>query len=231
MSASIRHPKFYAGTKYINVFDPVFFRTLLEARVYLPVITPLKVSKDGVLMYLLQVKDVNRDLTLDVLFSLPEELSESVKLGSPEEEGGDLQAIWETNDTASDTYKSDVNRLLEMWLRQIQQANSFAGEPDISFLTRSCKLKWPWKNSTNEEYFKKFRNDLQIHKFRLGVGYFAADRCSVGVTLQLSNYPGQSLHYLQENVKKRGKRARTESVEATEPTDLPDMDILDETQA
>lgn len=210
-----RHPKFYAGTKYINVFDPVFFMGLLEHKVYIPIISPLKVSKDGVLMYVLQVKDVNRDLPLEVLFSLPEEISASVKLGSPEEEGGDLQAVWETNDAASDTFKSDINRLLEYWLKQIKQANSFSGEPEIQFLPRSCKLKWPWKNSTNEDYFKRFRSDIQIHKLRLGIGYYAADRNTVGATLQLSNYPGQSLQYIQDNMKKRGKRSRTE-VEVTE---------------
>lgn len=226
MSSPVRHPKFYAGTKYINVFDPVFFMGLLEHKVYIPVISPLKVSKDGVLMYLLQVRDVNRDLTLEVLFSLPEEISASVKLGSPEEQGGDLQAVWETNDAASDTFKSDINRLLEYWLKQIQQANSFAGEPEITYLQRSCKLKWPWKNSTNEDYFKKFRSEHQIHKLRLGVGYYAADRSSVGVSLQLSNYPGQSLQYIQENSKKRGKRTRTE-VDAADSLEIPDLEQTD----
>jgi hypothetical protein len=216
---SLRHPKFYAGTKYINIFDPEFFISLLEAKVYVPVIAPLKVNKDGVLMYLLQVKDVNRDLTLEVLFSLPEEISASVKLGSPEEEGGDLQAVWETNDSASDSFKAGVNRLLEFWLKQIQHANSFSIEPSINMLPRSCNLKWPWKNSTNEDYFKKFRSDLQIHKLRLGVGFYSADRNSVGVTLQLSNYPGQSLQFIQENSKRRGKRARTEPAESSDQSE------------
>lgn len=219
MSASVHHPKFISGIKYINIFDPVFFITLLEAKVFIPVISALKVSKDGILMYLLQVKDVNRNLTLDVLFSLPEEISASVKLGSPEEQGGDLQAVWETNDAASDTFKCDINRLLEYWMKQIQQANSFAGEPEIRFLPRSCKLKWPWKNSTNEEYFRKFDSEMQIHKLRLGVGYFSSERGEVGVSLQLSNYAGQSVKYLQENSKRRGKRARTEIVESVDPAE------------
>jgi hypothetical protein len=217
--STLKHPKFYAGTKYINIFDPEFFISLLEAKVYIPVIAPLKVNKDGVLMYLLQVKDVNRDLTLEVLFSLPEDISASVKLGSPEEEGGDLQAVWETNDSASDSFKAAVNRLLEYWLKQIQHANSFLTEPSINLLPRSCNLKWPWKNSTNEDYFKKFRSDLQIHKLRLGVGFYSTERNSVGVTLQLSNYPGQSLHFIQENSKRRGKRARAEAPDLTEQVD------------
>lgn len=220
MSSTLRHPKYYAGTKYINIFDPEFFISLLEAKVYVPVIAPLKVNKDGVLMYLLQVKDVNRDLTLEVLFSLPEEISASVKLGSPEEEGAGLQAVWETNDAASDSFKAAVNRLLEFWLKQIQHANSFSTEPAVYLLPRSCNLKWPWKNSSNEDYFKKFRADLQIHKLRLGVGFYNAERNAVGVTLQLSNYPGQSLQCIQESSRKRGKRSRSEAAEPTEQTEI-----------
>ena len=230
MSSAVRHPKFIVGTKYINVFDPIFFMGLLEHKVYIPLISPLKVSKDGVLMYLLQVKDVNRDLTLEVLFCLPEEISASVKLGSPEEQGGDLQAVWETNDAASDTFKSDINRLLDYWLKQIQQANSFAGEPEITYLPRSCKLKWPWKNCTNEEYFKKFDSRYQIHKLRLGVGFYAADRSSVGVSLQLSNFPYKSLQYIQENSRKRGKRTRNES-ESLEQGEIPEAEQTEETEA
>lgn len=216
MTGPVSHPKYYAGTKNINIYDPVFFLTLIASKVFIPVISPLKVNKEGVLMYLLQVKDVNRDLTLDVVFSLPEEMSASVKLSSPEEEGGDLQAVWETNDAASDTYKADVNRLLECWLNQIQHANSFSGQPTVYLLSRSAKLKWPWKNCTNEDYFRRFRSDTQIHQLRLGVGYFSAENNSVGVTIQLSNYPGHSLQYLQDSSKRRSKRSRTEVSEAVE---------------
>lgn len=212
MSSLIRHPKYFAGTKNINIFDPGFFATLIEANVYIPLMTPLKVDKAGVLMYLLQVKDVNRDVTLDVFFSLPEEITSSVKLASPEEEGEELQAVWETNDAASDSFKADVNRLLEFWLKQIQHANSFSGPCSVNLLARSVNLKWPWKNSTNEEYFRKFRAEHQIHKLRLGIGYYSAAANTVGVTLQLSNYPGQSLQFIRENTKKRGKRARSEEV-------------------
>lgn len=161
-------------------------------------------------MYLLQIKDVNRDLVLDLVFSLPESISSSVKLGSPDDEDAQLQAVWETGDATSDSFKADVNRLLEHWLVQIQHANTFEAEPDIYYLPRAAKLKWPWKTSTNENYFRTFKSESQIHQLRLGVGYFASDRNAVGVTMQLSNYPGKTLSALQENSRKRGKRPRTE---------------------
>jgi hypothetical protein len=208
-----KHPKFYAGSKHITIYDPLFFCGLMEAKVYVPIIVPLKVNKDGVLMYLLQVKDVNRDLSLGICFSLPEEISSSVKLASPEEGEQSLQAVWETTDAAGDAFKADVNRLLEYWLKQIQQANSFGVNPDIYYLPRTVNLKWPWKNGTNEKYFREFRSDLQVHQLRLGVGYYATDRNSIGVTLQLSNYPGKSLLAINSVPKKRGKRTRSEAAE------------------
>jgi hypothetical protein len=210
--------KYYAGPKLVTISDPVFFKSLFEAKHFIPLVSPLKVTKDGTVMYLLQVRDVNRDVVLDVVFQLPEEISSSVKLGSAEGEEEGLQAIWETSDAASDSYKSDVNRLLDYWLKQIQHANEFNGDhqPDIHYLSRAAKLKWPWKSHTNEEYFRQFRSDLQTHQLRLGVGYFSPERGAVGVTLQLSNYPGKSEKAILESGRRKGKRARSEEKEEGE---------------
>lgn len=219
---SFSRSKYYAGPKLVTISDPVFFKTLVEAKHFIPLISPLKVTKDGTVMYLLQVKDANRDLTLDVVFSLPEEISSSVKLGSSEGEEEGLQALWDTSDAASDAYKSDVNRLLDHWLKQIQHANQFNEEirPEILYLTRAAKLKWPWKSQSNEEYFRQFRSDLQTHQLRLGVGYYSPQRGTVGVTLQLSNYPGKSEKAILESGRRRSKRSRSEMKDEEEQKEI-----------
>lgn len=215
---SFQKAKYYAGPKLVTVNDPVFFNSAVEAKHFIPIVSPLKVAKDGTVMYLLQVKDVNRDMVLDVVFSLPEEISSSVKLGAPDGEGEGLQALWDTSDMASDLYKSDVNRLLDHWLKQIQHANAFNEDeqPEVYYLPRATKLKWPWKSHSNEEYFRQFRSDQQTHQLRLGVGYFSPERGAVGVTLQLSNYPGKSKQAIIESGRRKGKRARTEVEETSE---------------
>lgn len=210
--------KYYAGPKLVTISDPVFFKSLIEAKHFVPLVSTLKVTKDGTVMYLLQVKDVNRDVVLDVVFSLPEEISSSVKLGASEGEEEGLQALWDTSDPASDLYKADVNRLLDYWLKQIQHASDLNGvaPPDIIYLPQSAKLKWPWKSQSNEEYFRQFRSDLQTHQLRLGVGYYNPERGAVGVTLQLSNYPGKSEKAILETGRRKGKRSRTEEKESGE---------------
>lgn len=215
--------KYYAGPKLVTINDPIFFNSAIEAKHFIPLVSPLKVAKDGTVMYLLQLKDVNRDIILDVVFSLPEEISSSVKLGAPDSEEEGLQALWDTSDAASDSYKADVNRLLDHWLKQIQHANAFTEDeqPEIYYLARATKLKWPWKSHSNEEYFRQFRGDQQTHQLRLGVGYYSPERASVGVTLQLSNYPGKSKAAILESGRRRPKRTRVESeketVEEVEP--------------
>jgi hypothetical protein len=210
--------KYYAGPKLVTISDPVFFKSLIDAKHFVPLVTPLKVTKDGTVMYLLQIKDVNRDLVLDVVFSLPEDISHSVKLGSSEGEEEGLQALWDTSDPASDLFKADVNRLLDYWLKQIQHASDFneVSSPDIYYLPQSAKLKWPWKSHSNEEYFRQFRSDMQTHQLRLGVGYFSPERGAVGVTLQLSNYPGKSEKAILESGRRKGKRPRSEEKDSPE---------------
>jgi len=192
MTSAFVAPKYFLGSKNLTIYDPIWMKSQFESKAFVPIITPHNVNKEGVLMYLLQVKDTNTEKIVDVMFQIPEIMASTIHLGTPEEDTSSLQAVWETSDKTSDDFKSAINQLLEFWLCQIQQANSFSTEPRIYFLNTLTKLKWPWKNCTNADYFLNFHPDTDTHMIKLGVGYYnSIDNC-VGVTLQLSNYPGKT---------------------------------------
>lgn len=217
--------KYYAGTKSVTIYDPVFFINLIESGAYTPIVTTLKVAKDGAVMYTLQLKDNNKDIDLDVSIGLPEEMSSTIKLSTPQEISDvepDLEAVWETNDSTSEIFKRDVNRLLDFWLVKIQTACTFGAEPPtIYYPAQSCSLKWPWKTCSNRDYFSKFRRDLSTHVIRFGVGYYSTAKNYVGVTLQLSNYPGKTLHAVELAKLSSRKRKKTEEEDEvkSEPTE------------
>lgn len=211
-------PKFYLGSKAITIYDPAWFLTCFANHIYDPVITPLKVDKEGVLLYLLQIRDNNTGKSLDVQWELPESISNSVKLQSSSSDGTDedLEAVWETNDAESNSYKADVNRCLEFWLKQIQQANTFGEAPEIRFLGMTTTLKWPWKTSSNETYFRQFRASDHTHIIRLGVGYFQSENSVVGVSLQLTSYPGKSKSAVLAAKSRKRKKVETTEEASTE---------------
>lgn len=206
--SKISKPRYYIGSKAITIYDPSWFVTCLANHLFDPIILPLKVDKEGVLMYVLQARDNNSGKALDIQWELPESISNSIKLqaGNKQEGEDELDAVWESNDAESNVYKADVNRCLEFWLNQIQQANTFGEKPEIKFLPQICKLKWPWKSGTNEDYFKKFRASDHTHIVRLGVGYFTSEYGVVGASMQLSSYPGKSLSVLTEARSRKRKK-------------------------
>jgi hypothetical protein len=209
MSLSI--PRIVIGTKYVTVNDPIWLSTLFANHLYAPVITPLKVERGGVIMYSLQVRDLNTDKIMDVIFNCPESISHTVKLASGREDEPGLVAEWETLDAESKAFKDDVNKCLEYWLGQIQTANSFGQVPTVRYLDSVTKLKWPWKSGSNEDYFKKFLPEQHTHQFKVGVGYFNQEYAQCGVSLQLSSYPGKTkavLEMMRSN--RRMKRPRVE---------------------
>lgn len=214
---SLTLPKIVLGTKYLTVNDPIWLSTLFANHLYAPVITPLKVERGGVVMYSLQVRDLNTDKVMDVVFNCPETISHSVKLASSRQGEPGLVPEWETIDAESKAFKDDVNKCLEYWLIQIQTANSFGQVPAIRYLEVATKLKWPWKNSSNEDYFKTFSPDIHTHQFKLGVGYFNQEYAYCGVSLQLSCYPGKTKSVIEAmKLTRRTKRPRVEEKESGE---------------
>lgn len=201
-------PRIYIGSKSITVYEPSWFVSCFANHIFDPIITPLKVDKEGVLFYLLQVRDNNTGKQLDVQWELSESISNSVRLQTNEESGFD--AVWESTDQESNNYKADVNRCLEFWLKQIQHANTFGEAPEIRFLGNSTKLKWPWKSASNESYFKNFRSASNTHILKLGVGYFQSATQIAGASMQLSSYPGKTIAALDE-MKSSRKRKKPES--------------------
>jgi len=205
-------PRLFLGSKAVTIYDPAWFVTCFANHIFDPIITPLKVDKEGVLMYILQVRDNNTGKALDVQWELPETISNSVKLQpSDRDDTTDaLDAVWETNDVESNAFKADVNRCLEYWLKQIQQANTFGEKPEIRLLGMTSALKWPWKTGTNEDYFKRFRVSDHTHIIRLGVGYYRSENGVVGAAIQLSSYPGKSASVVTEMKSRKRKKVETE---------------------
>lgn len=225
MSEITRLPKILVGTKYVTVNEPLWLASLFANHFYEPVITPLKVERGGVVMYNLQVRDMNSSKVLDVIFSCPERLSHTVKLASSQEGEDTLVAEWETNDADSKTFKDDINQCLEYWLKQIQTANSFGQAPTIRSLQQTTRLKWPWKTGSNEDYFRKFRPESHTHQFKLGVGYYNREYNECGVSLQLSSYPGKTLAVIDEmKQNRRTKRARVEASDEVQEEVSPQIE-------
>jgi hypothetical protein len=221
--SKVAKPRIYVGSKAVTVYDPAWFVTCLGNHIYDPVITPLKVDKEGVLMYVLQIRDNNSGKCLDVQWELPESISNSIKLQpSVKEESSEdgLDAVWECNDSESNSYKTDVNRCLDFWLKQIQQANTFGEQPEIKYLPTVCKLKWPWKTGSNEEYFKKFRHSDHTHIIRLGVGYFTHEYGIVAASVQLSSYPGKSQAAISEAKSRKRKKPEPIAEVDSKPSEL-----------
>lgn len=214
-------PRIYLGSKAITIYDPAWFVTCFANHIFDPIITPLKVDKEGVLMYILQVRDNNTGKALDIQWELPESISNTVKLQSSDraDSSDALDAVWETSDQESNAFKADVNRCLEFWLKQIQQANTFGEKPEIRMLGIAAPLKWPWKTGTNEDYFKKFRATDHCHVIRLGVGYYRSENSVVGAAIQLSSFPGKSIAAISEM--KNRKRKKPEPIEEI----IPDLEV------
>lgn len=214
-------PKVYVGPKLLTVYDPAWLVSLFSNGSFQPMITTMKIDREGVVFYKLQVRDLNTSKVLDVQFVLPEELTSTVHLSVPSSEYSteSFEAVWDTQSEAADAFKSVINQSLEFWLKQIQTANSFDKVPEIKLLYSSCVLKWPWKNNSNEEYFRKFRIADQLHKFNLGIGYYNQEKNSCGVTLQLSLYPGKTASAIEASQASRKRRRTKEDGEETKGDD------------
>lgn len=229
---SLNLPKYSAGTKNVTIRDPVFFRGLLD-NLYSPHIKPLKIAKDDVVMYTLQVRDNSNGRILDVALELPQSMTNTIKLTTSENGEAGLIPTWETNDSTSDQFKQDFNTLLHYWLAKIQVACPFHenGVPTIFNLQTQCELKWPWKNTSSSDYFSKFKPESNVHVLRLGVAYYNPEKNFIGVTLQLSSYPGKTLSAVN-TARQTRKRARNEPeikehVEETKEIIVEDEDITD----
>lgn len=206
-------PKYYAGTKAVTIYDPSFFKGLIDSGLYTAIITPLKIAKDGAVMYTLSLRDNNKNILLDVQIGLPEEMTNTVKLSASNETNQGLIPVWETNDSTSEIFKRDVGRLLESWLLKIQTANTLSEEVPIIYLPQSStELKWPWKVDTTL-YFENFDRLRNTHVLRIGVGYYSAEKNYVGVTLQLSNYPGKTILAISDARKSSNKKRKKAEVD------------------
>jgi hypothetical protein len=204
--------KVSVGPKTLTVYDPSWLVFLFGNHLYQPVTSPMKIDREGVVFYKLQVKDMNTNKILDVHFVLPEELSSTVYLITPDYKGkNEMEAVWDTVSDSAVAYKDAVNQALDYWLKQIQTANTFDKTPEIGLLPPCSNLKWPWKNHSNEEYFRDFNPTFQLHKFNLGIGYYNQEKNFCGVSLQLSLYSGKTGAAIEaEKVSKKRRRIQRE---------------------
>lgn len=212
--------KIIIGSKNLIVKDPAWLSRLFASGMMLPLVEHFKVEKENLVMFLLKVHDINTNKKFEVIFEIPTEESETVYLGDGKNftsQADEKVAIWDTI-TLGGQFKEGVNECLRYWLDIMVSSCRLGGdEISINDLTSRTYLKWPWKKGTNEEYFESFDSLRAVHQIRLGVGYFNQTTRTVGVTLQLSQYPGKTkLAVSEEQDLKRRKRARTETQDAIE---------------
>lgn len=228
---SLTLPRYTAGTKIVTIRDPVFFRSLIDT-LYSPHIKPLKIAKDDVVMYTLQLRDNSNGRILDVALELPQSMTNTIKLTTSDSGETGLVPNWETNDSLSEQFKQDFNTLLHYWLSKIQVACPFHenGVPTIYTLQQQCELKWPWKNSSSSDYFSKFKPESHVHVLRLGVAYYNPDKNYIGVTLQLGSYPGKTISAVN-TIRQSRKRTRHENESKENVVELDQDKHLDEEDA
>lgn len=224
-------PKYTAGSKIVTIREPGWFLSNMT-KLYIPHITALKVTKSHILMYTIQLQDTSNGRILDIAFEIPQHITNSVKLAHSGVEEETLAPIWETNDPISNQFREDLNTLLHHWLSKVQTACSLQeSPPSIYFPSARFELKWPWKNLQSDDYFSNFKPDSQLHVFKIGVAYYQPEKNYIGVTLQLSAYPGRTLSAInkQNAAAKEERRAnkRPRQSEESKSTDSKQVDSTD----
>lgn len=217
-------PKFTSSKSGIFVNDPEFLSRLIEGKVYIPKITPLKIEKTqergGVVMYQLTLEEVNTGLEKEVHFMLPEAFSDSVSLSPleydeepscdfPEGKAKPRFFTWRTSSPEEQAYKEMLNRCLLRWAQAIQANNNYGEPPTIHLLEDATTLKWPWHSMSHEQYDLVFDKELHRHQIGVGAGWYSLERNVVGISLRIGSNYGRTLKgQEQENLKKKRKRSK-----------------------
>lgn len=188
------------GKKHLVVRSPGALKRLIDARVQWVPIADYKSrvrnseDKNDVVTYFdIKLKDEHHrpvagepPKTFDIQFLLPESFADAV---SCDEELGVAQLDLSRPDCQA--YVRELNELLMCWYPIMHQKSD--GDAKCSFhnlSTTSLMMKWPWKKVSVSEYFATYDPALQIHKLNLGVGYHSTKTSSIGISIQLSNFPG-----------------------------------------
>lgn len=220
MTTSLPLEKYTVGNKLITIRDPNFFISQINSGAFVPLIKTLKVAKEDVVMYTLNIKNVNADTILDVAFELPESMSNTIVFSASETVQDGIVPVWETNDSISEIFKRDINRILEFFLNKVKAVSTFDEEPTIYYPGSRYELKWPWKNNIND-YESRFDPAKNVHVIRFGVAYFNPTKKIIGATLQLGGFPGRTLGAINA-AKLSKKRARTQNLNE-EDTELDNI--------
>lgn len=212
-------PKYTIGTKFITIRDPVFVLDGIKSGRFTPVVKILRVTKDDDVLYTCALRDNNTSLEVECNIEIPEEYSQTVKIGLAinSDDGDNKIPIWETHDSLSQIYKDQIGALLACWLEKIKQVSTFEGEaPRIIFPSDSCELKFPWTKTAIEEYFNNFNPDTQVHTLRIGVGYFNRKNNYIGNSLQLCSFTGKTIAAAEQAKISARKRRRKENEDSSE---------------
>ena len=188
------------GKKHILVRSPGALKRLIDARVkWVPIaeyksrVRNSEDKNDIVTYFEIKLKDENYrpaagepPKTYDIQFLLPESFASAMscdsELGIAELEiiRPDCQA-----------YVTELNDLLMCWFPIMQQKSDADGKCDFRCISNTTlALKWPWKKISLSEYFATYDPSTQIHKLNLGVGYHSTKSNTIGISVQLSNFPG-----------------------------------------
>lgn len=188
------------GKKHIIVRSPGALKRLIDAKLQWTPIAEYKSrvrnseDKNDVMTYFdIKLKDEHHRpekgepaKTFDVQFLFPESFASEITCD-------DELGFAQLNLTRPDcqVFANELFELLRCWFPiMCQKTDGGADCTFREFSSSAVTMKWPWKKVSVGEYFASYDPTLHIHKLCLGVGYHSSKSNVIGISIQLSNFPG-----------------------------------------
>lgn len=203
------------GKKHIMVRDPQAMTDILKSGTqYVPIANYNARSRDEddasnvVTFFKIFVMDKffiptgqEKPKLLDVQITIPEQFTPYLSLVD-----GQFK-LDPRKDLACQQYIEHLNELINCWFPIISQKRDNALSPvSFRYLQQPAIFKWPWKKETAEEYIDRFSTHLNTHVLMLGVGWHNGKNSEIGLSMNLSQYPGLSYAGVLEKMNSQKKR-------------------------
>lgn len=203
------------GKKHILVRDPQALTEILKSGAqYVPVANYNARSRDEedssnvVTFFKIFVMDKffipsgqEKPKLLDVQISVPEQFTPYVTLVDG------VFKIDPKKDRACQQYLEHLNELIACWFPVLSQKRDNPLSP-VTFrhLPAQVNLKWPWRKESASDYLDRFSVVNNTHVIMLGIGYHNAKSSEIGITLNLSQYPGLTYAGVVQKMNSQKKR-------------------------
>lgn len=227
------------GKKHIVVRDPIAMTDILKSSTqYAPVGNYSARSRDEedpsnvVTFFKIFVLDKffvpgpdEKPKLLDVQVCIPEQFTNFITLSNG------VFTLDPKKDRACQQYIQHLNDMVGCWFPVLSQKRDNSLAP-VTFrhLNGPVVLKWPWKKESAEEYADRFSVVINTHVIMLGVGYHNAKSSEIGISLNLSQYPGLTyegvIQKMNSQKKRRITRLAEDGTELGDESVEPDLDQL-----